>query len=123
MRPCAKITRLPEISQSENFLTCPATRDRARDPPEPRSRGGDRRPRLRLAGCHHYIGADGIVARRGRFRFLLGIGDAAVEHRHESKTETLRNYPHIAQSQIAFVELMIADALVDDVVNQLFDLR
>ena len=80
--------------------------------PEPRSRGGDWRRRLRLAGCHHYIGPDGIVARGGRFRFLLGIGDAAVQHRHKRETETLRNHPHIAQSQIAFVKLMIALSFV-----------
>src|SRR5205814_10312004 len=93
------------------------------DPPEPRSRGGDRRRRLRLAGCHHYIGPDGIVARRGRFRFVLGIGDAAVQHRHKRESETLRNHPHVAQSEITFVELMVTDTLVDDVVNKLFDLR
>src|SRR5437762_7087380 len=100
-----------------------ASRDGAHDPPELRSRGGDRRRRLWLAGCHHYIGPDGIVARRGRFRFVLGIGDAAVQHRHKRESETLRNHPHVAQSEITFVELMVTDTLVDDVVNKLFDLR
>src|SRR5438270_633593 len=37
--------------------------------------------------------------------------------------ETLRNNAHIAQSEITFVELMVTDTSVDDVVNKLFDLR
>ena len=46
-----------------------------------------------------------------------------MEHRHQRESETLCNNAHIAQSEITFVELMIADALFDNVVNELFDLR
>ncbi len=85
------------------------------------SGGRDRGRGGRALGRRHHVRPRTVVSRGGGFAFLR-VGDAGVEHVHQGKTETLGDGLQLAQGKVALVQLVIGQALVDQVVHELLDL-
>ena len=62
----------------------------------------------------HHVGPRTVVTRGGALPSFR-IGNAGVEHVHQGKAEALGDRLQLAQGQVALVELVIGQALVDQV--------
>ena len=61
-----------------------------------------------------------MVGRR-ELRFVFRVSDARVQHCHERESKSFRDDSQFAKSEIAFIELPVGDAFLDQFVDQLFD--